>query len=327
MKNSIHKIRYSLSTKYWILKNSFLYFTKLIIHNASVDTDNEILKMQYTIIRENHVIEKGMSMRNPRVGFGQEKVFNLLKRLDKYVELYFEEDKDFLVYPLSTVYTYIKYTKNQNIEIPIIEDSFEKILNHTGIKNIHEIAGIKYVNKQDIIEKCNKDFESLLFSRHSIRYFDKKPVDFELIKHALFLAQRTPSACNRQAWFAHVFLHNRSVDLVKWQGGAKGFEDEISCSILVTSNLNAFFSYEIYQAYIDGGMYAMNLINSLHSLGLGTVPLSCGFNLSKLKALNIKFDIPENEIPIMIIGVGNLLDDFYVAVSERKPISKTFKIH
>ena len=110
------------------------------------------------------------------------------------------------------------------------------------------------------------------------------------------------------------------------QGGCRGFESEIRNSILVTANLKAFLSYEIHQAYVDGGLYAMNLINALHSLGLGTIPLSCAFDCDKLKLLS-QFNIPEYEVPIVIIGIGHLYEKFNVAVSERKEISKTNTFH
>ena len=45
--------------------------------------------------------------------------------------------------------------------------------------------------------------------------------------------------------------------------------------------------YEVHQAYVDGGLYAMNLINALHSLGIGTIPLSVAFGYDKL---DNKFD-------------------------------------
>lgn len=70
----------------------------------------------------------------------------------------------------------------------------------------------------------------------------------------------------------------------------------------------------------------MNLINALHSLGLGTIPLSCGFTHDKLKKL-VDFDIPQNEVPIVIIGVGNLLENFNVAISKRKDIGQTNRFH
>ena len=72
--------------------------------------------------------------------------------------------------------------------------------------------------------------------------------------------------------------------------------------------------------------YAMNLINALHSLGVGTIPLSCGFYHSHLAQLSC-FDIPEYEVPIVIVGVGNMPNNITVAVSERKDISITNQTH
>lgn len=70
----------------------------------------------------------------------------------------------------------------------------------------------------------------------------------------------------------------------------------------------------------------MNLINALHFLGLGTIPLSCGFEYEKLQKL-LDFNIPENEVPIVLIVFGKMVDKFNVAVSSRKEISKTNTFH
>ena len=147
-----------------------------------------------------------------------------------------------------------------------------------------------------------------------------------IVGEAIKLAQYTPSACNRQGWKTHVYKGTQSVDLVKWQGGSHGFEEECRNTILVTANLKAFLWHETHQAYIDGGLYAMNLINALHSLGLGCIPLSCGFEYPKLYQLK-NFNIPENEVPIVIIAFGNLQDKFNVAVSTRKSIEQTNTFH
>lgn len=166
------------------------------------------------------------------------------------------------------------------------------------------------------------DFKSFVKSRHSVRFFKNQIPEKDKIEEALRIAQFTPSACNRQGWKTHVFLGKESVNLIKWQCGARGFEKEILGSILVTANLKAFFFYEVHQAYIDGGLYAMNLINALHSLGFGTIPLSMGFDCSKLATLK-KFHIQESEVPIVIIGFGELEDRFKIAISKRKSIEIT----
>lgn len=295
-------------------------------YNASNHTDKDIEKMQYTLSRETHTIEKGMSMRNPRKGFGQEKVTNLINRLKKYNSLYGRIDSAFLYYPLSTIKSYIDYTNKTGVSIPEIEKSYGELLSSTDLEFVNVDSGIIKESKEHIQSLCNKDFESLLYSRHSLRYFSMEPVSKDILYKALSLAQRTPSACNRQGWKTHVYMGDKSVELIKWQGGSRGFEDEIRCSILVTANLKAFLSFEVHQAYVDGGLYAMNLINALHSLGLGTIPLSTAFQYPKL--LNLKtFGIPENEVPILIIGIGYLQDEFNVAVSTRKDIELTNNWH
>lgn len=326
MLNYLRKLKAELRLQKTYLSEAYHFWRLIVKYNASHHTDNDLQKMQYTLLRETHTIEKGMSMRNPRIGFGQQKVINLIERLKKYCTLYLKQDNAFIEYPLSTIQAYIEYTHNTGVEIAHIVQSFTELLAMTGSESVTSKAGIMPETKENILANCNKDFESLLYSRHSMRYFSGEPVSDKVLNKALELAQRTPSACNRQGWLTHVYRAPQSINLIKWQGGGRGFEDEIKCAILVTANLKAFLSYEVHQAYIDGGLYAMNLINALHSLGLGTIPLSCGFYNYRLSQLK-KFDIPENEVPIVIIGIGNLPETYNVAVSERKGIEKTNKYH
>lgn len=308
------------------IKEAIRFWKLTTKYNASHHTDDDMIKMQYTLLRENHVIEKGMSMRNPRKGFGQQKVEALLGRLDKYYNLYGKIDKEFLRYPLSTVKSYIKYTEDNGTPIPEIGNLYKALEQKVNLGEIETHAGIAETTKEDIQKACDSGFESLLYSRHSLRYFSKEPVSREIITKALELAQRTPSACNRQGWKTHVFEGEKSVELIKWQGGSHGFEDECRYSILVTADLKAFLCHEVHQAYIDGGLYAMNLINALHSLGLGCIPLSCGFEYEKLEQLE-EFGVPENEVPIVIVAFGHLQDTFHYAVSTRKDISQTNTFH
>ncbi len=304
------------------------YFWRLTRqYNATNCTDEDLQKMQFTILRENHVIEKGMSMQNPRKGFGQEKVTRLLERLSKYYDLYGRDDEEFLKYPLSTVLAYIDYSHANGVQMPEIEVAYETLrAKLPSLEIVASKAGIQTTTKKDLMSACDNGFESLLKSRHSLRYFSDELVGQEVIEKALTLAQRTPSACNRQGWHTHVFKGEESVRLMYWQEGCRGCEEGFRQSVLVTANLKAFLSHEVFQAYIDGGLYAMNLVNAFHSLGVGTIPLSCGFSLEKLKYLD-QFGIPENEIPILIIAFGNVEDEYRYAVSTRKQINKTNTFH
>ena len=313
------------SEKCRILSDVIAFIKKTFMYNASLGTEKDREKSEYTLLRRTHIIEKGMSFRQPKHGFGQAKVESLIDDLKVYLDRF--GNSDCLNYPISAISNYLEYSQNNGVDVKRISDKLSILRQRLGYNSdkISEESGVVEVQKV-YISNHNKDFKDLLYNRHSIRFFAKEKVSEDLIVDALKLAQRTPSACNRQGWKTHVYYGEDAVNLVKWQGGSRGFEDEIRCAILVTANLKAFLSHEIHQAYVDGGLYAMNLINALTYLGLGTIPLSCGFHESRLKGLN-SFEIPQNEVPIVIIGVGVMEETFNVAVSKRKDIEETNTFH
>lgn len=309
-----------------LLKESLSFWHKLRRFNASTHTVDDVEKMQYVLLRQTHTLEKGMSMRNPRLGFGQAKALRLIDELIVYAKKYANVDREYLQYPINTLHTYIEYTKSHGTEIFEIEKKYNFLVGLSKLTPQKGKGGVLTLTKEEISEHLNTNFKDFLSSRHSIRFYKNCVPDRKKIDEALSMAQKTPSACNRQGWKTHVFLGEKSVDLIRWQGGARGFENEIKGAILVTANLKAFLFYEVHQAYVDGGLYAMNLINALHSLGFGTIPLSVGFDCKKNASLK-KFLIPENEVPIVIIGFGELEDEFKVAISERKDICLTNTYH
>ena len=300
------------------------FFKRLYKYNASINTEQSKNKFEYTILRQCHVIEKGLSMRCPHIKFGLDNAEDVSNKLLQYQEKYGASNPIFLDYPIETLHAYLTYAQNHGWNSITISSNLEKLEK----KELHSAKtyGIKNLYKKDITDQSNF-FETFLKERHSIRYYKKEVPPQELLDKALYLAQLTPSACNRQCWKVHQFNQDNCTKLLKWQEGARGFETEPTVAFLITSDLQAFLSYEPFQAYIDGGMYAMSLIYALHSLGLGTIPLSCGFGHAKLKRLRSEFNIPENEVPIEIVATGLLLDSFNVALSKRKPISQVVIHH
>ncbi len=305
------------------------YWRRLCRYNASVRTDRDRQKMQYTLLRENHIIEKGMSMPNPRRGFGQAKVQSLTTRMGRYCELYGSEPDTFLLYILATIRAYIDYQHRDGVDIPDIESAFSQLCAKVGISpgQLSTPAGIEVLRRTDLQQAAAADFQTLLLSRHSIRYFRPELPPRELLERALELAARTPSACNRQAWHTHIYFDEEAHELLRMQGGCKGFCDDIPCCIVVTADMKGFLGHEPFQCFIDGGLYAQNLINALHFVGLGDIPLSCGFFSDQLLPMQRRFQIPENEVMVVIIGTGLMTDNVKVAISTRKPIAATNIYH
>ena len=198
-----------------------------------------------------------------------------------------------------------------------IENKLHKIISkHNLTLPAQTEAGTQMVSKAEIVSRAQGNFEQLLTSRHSIRYFSKDAISARQINKALQMAQLTPSACNRQGWHTHIYQGNKATQLFKWQGGARGFEAEPTLAILVSANSRAFLKYEPFQVYVDGGLYTMNLINALHYVGLGTIPLSCGFGYQKLADLYKYFDLPENERPI---AIGRKFQSSHISTQRYRP--------
>ena len=92
--------------------------------------------------------------------------------------------------------------------------------------------------------------------------------------------------------------------------------------ILVTGDIRCFNrDRELFQVYIDGGMYAENILNALHYYYIASVPLSA--SLTDVQELELReiTHMHEAEVPIILIGIGNYPkdDECLVARSERKP--------
>jgi hypothetical protein len=321
------KARLPLSLQFLIEVLS--YWRKLCRYNASINTDRDITKMQYAILRENHIIEKGMSMQNPRRGFGQAKVSKLLEHLRLYNQLYGQTNNDFLTYPIATIKAYISYQHQNGVDIDKICTAFTQLCQEANIDvtKVQIPAGIEPMTASTLQEQASGDFQSLLYSRHSIRYFKDIIPSKDLLEKALLLASRTPSACNRQAWHTHIYFGDDAHEMLRMQSGCNGFYNDIHCCIVVTADMKGFLGHEPFQCYIDGGLYAQNLINALHFIGLGTIPLSCGFLNSHLLEIQRKFNIDDNEVMIVIIGTGIMYDEMNIAVSTRRPIPYTNTYH
>lgn len=322
-------IRARLPLALQFLIETLSYWRRLCRYNASIRTDRDIRKMQYTLLRETHVIEKGMSMQNPRRGFGQEKVRALMERLRKYNRIYGSLEKDFLYRPLTTIKSYFAFQHKEQVDVSELETLYAKLCEEAGISadSLSLPAGIKTSTADALKQEARSDFSSLLYGRHSIRYFKEELPSKDMLDEALTLASRTPSACNRQAWHTHIYFGDKCHELLRMQDGCKGFYQDIPCCIVVTADMKGFLGHEPFQCYVDGGLYAQNLINALHFLGLGSIPLSCGFMSDKLLQMQKRFDIPDNEVMVVIIGTGYMTDEVKFAVSDRQPTHLTNVYH
>lgn len=314
------KIKIYLSSRIKIIPYLYNEYKYLISHLGSNDSFNNKEKFKALIIKNAHVVEKGLSLKDTKIGFGESKLISLLEYTKQYFLKYSDYETLYFVYPI--VSSYIEFNRLNGVENNVILSLFNELEHYidksTDLKKLR--GGVKRVYKKDILLNSSIPYEFFVKCRYSIRNFTGKSIDFKLIDKALEIAEYTPSACNRQPWHNHIFLDKKKIiEILDFQTGARQFKNDLACVILVTSSVNPFSISEYHQHYVNGGLYAMNLIFALHSLGLGTVPLNMGLDYKKLKRLKDYCEIRGNEVPIMMIGVGDISDDFYVAESKRFP--------
>ncbi|MDD2798979.1 MAG: nitroreductase family protein [Bacteroidales bacterium] len=320
------KIRHYLGKRYnafrWLSHEFFL----LLRHLGTSDREHSQTKLRADLIVEAHIIEKGLSFRHTKVGFGVPKIIDLLDHLTIYHHQY--KDQYMLSFILRIVEKYIEFNAKHGVVNEAISNRYHKLKEFENNEYPEIIGGVNHITREEIQKSAMIDFENFVNSRYSIRNFTGEAVDPELVFKALKIAEGTPSACNRQPWGAHVFFDKQKmINILDYQTGARQFKEEMGCVILVTSSYNSFFGGEFHQPYVNGGLYAMTLMYALHSFGLGTVSLNMGFEYSKLKKLSQYCDIQESEVPIMMIGVGVLPEELDVAHSERFSYKSYTKVY
>lgn len=272
-----------------------------------------------------HKIEKGLSLSNPRVGFGEDTVRHLILILENYLEEYGWDDIS--ICALNTLISYHSFNKKNNLNLPDLYIKLEQLRKTIPDEKHVDAGGIRELKREEI-DKSTINFKDFAYSRYSIRNFAPGDVSLEIIKEAVYIAQKTPSVCNRQTSKVYVYSNEKlKEEILSYQNGNAGFGTDASKILIVTSELKDYRGItERNQPFIDGGMYSMSLIYALHSLGVGTCPLNLMITKEKENRLKKVAKISDSEVLLMMIAVGNLPSELNVAYSNRRRIEEVMQV-
>lgn len=305
--------------KYTQLFKDYKYDIDKYILSATLDgIPNNQTNLIHRIIAHYHVLEKGLTMPEPRLGFGKNIAESLLKHLNLYINNKYDiENNQFQV----AIDVFNKYTLF-NKELSDFKDITTQVdaIYKTYKTDSFAVGGEIEISKKKYLENAQSNFKDLALSRSSIRNFEDIEVDVETIKQAVSIALKTPSVCNRQAWSTLTILNKELIEKVfKIQNGNRGFGHLIKCLMVVKMEMRAFYgSEERNQAFIDSGMYGMSLVYALQYMQLGSVVLNWATHHTQNKEIQNLLGLGDSETITMIIGVGHLKDSFKVPVSYRK---------
>ena len=281
--------------------------------------DNRETKEQlcYNALLLAHALEKGMSFEHLRP-FGKEKIQDISESIEKLEKIGNFESESAFVITINTLREYANiYEQHQWNDKPEYL-KVKKILNkYSKIGKIN--AGVKTLSKDEIMEN-SIDYEKFLSGRHSIRRFASKRLSEKDIIKAVKIAKLTPSACNRQMIKVYSAKTKEADDAIKTtiRGNLSGFDIDSAHSLVVTFDTSAWRgAYERNQGYLNAGLFTMNLINAMHSLGIGSC--LCEFQQPIKKEILLKktLNIPECERVAVCIMAGYYLDENKVYMSPR----------
>lgn len=280
-------------------------------------------KLQSDLAIRVHGIEKGMSIGGVKVGFGKPKVIAILEDLQRLKNI--GGEASFIKEACSVIGKYIEFNKNMGADMSKVEIPYNAFMERNAVEKA-SVGGVYQKNYKDDVEAhLEAPFKVFSQTRFSVRDFGKTPVDIEKIKSALRLCERTPSACNRQTWRVYVYGPDTKNKIFELQRGAMGFWDDMQYAILICGDQRYYNINELHQVYVDGGLYAMNLMYALHSEGVATIPLTMGHKTGYTAKIKKAMGIPEYELPVLLIGVGSYKEHYKVAVSERKSFEEYCK--
>lgn len=291
------KRRLTGQTTQMILKNYYKRFQKYSFVERFCETQEQY---EASITRLYHTIEKGLAYEDYRAGFGAANIDSLVVSMEQYSSKGYDTNLFFYKTALNCLNLYISQNKKCGHEDITLEDRIKAL---PGTAN--DAGGTIIVEKPANPEMLN--YRELVIHRHSIRHFSEEKVDIKKLKEAISLAQFTPSACNRQGWKTRIISDKNTLNtILANQNGNRGFGQEFDKLLVITTDLRTQQKdREIFQAFIDGGMYAENVVNSLYFYGIGSVPLSASLTPEQEKNVRRVTKIDDAEVLILFIGVGN----------------------
>lgn len=297
-----------------------LLISGLIRHNKLLlSLNSEVARknhMAAELSRFTHSIEKGMTILEPRLGFGhdkQRKMMQLITQLESSGSAYHLE---VCAVAVDALQEYLDFHSVRGYRDEFFDELEEFVRKHP-FAHEGKYGGVYSVRKADCTFDV-KEIERFFHTRHSIRDFSEVDVDDATLEKALKLAQYAPSACNRQGVRAYVLNKEKSDELAKNLSGIGGFADKASRLILITGKTSAYRADETYQYIVSASIYAAYLSLTLHAYGLAACVVQRQVVWSKdWDAQRQQFGIPEDEQLIIMLAVGNMKEEFLVPVSHR----------
>lgn len=274
-------------------------------------------KIESEITLKYHSIEKGFLFNPVRFRFAKEKVRELIALMNRdlvrpnYTRLQIQASTNILC-------KYYEFHQENNIDITDYF-TFDNYLHFKG-ELINDLGSKKKHTYDNFFSESESNFLRFSSSRCSIRNFTGEKIPRSTLERIIDLANNAPSVCNRQPVKIYVLEKKELIDeILKIQGGLKGYSDTLNQLVVLTSSRSYFYSTgERNQLYTDGGMYLMNLLYAFHYYKIGACPAHWGLPVSADKKARKLIRLTDSEQIVCLVAIGIPTQQFSTTLSPRK---------
>jgi nitroreductase len=303
-----------------------LYDIKIRVKDKIFDNSlEERLKRDLTLAY--HIVEKGLTMPEPRPGFGAAVVKSLLATIEAFEMNRFNNDCMEFVQSVSVLKEYLEYhnTINYNLDASLLEkllslkERYQKIEGHKQI----------FTSEEKFFQEIDSPFDIFCKSRYTVRNYSNRPVPIEVFNDCIDIAQKSPSFCNRQPTRVHIVKDRATKDsILALQNGNRGFGHLADTLLVITSIVSTTKDiHERFENHLNGGMFCMSLFYALHFKKVACCALNWSVPKDHDKGLRKILGIKDNEVILLVISCGYPPENFYVASSPRKSFSQITTYH
>lgn len=320
---SLEKIKRLIKTRLiyrYDFNNDKKYSTLLCGHYAQQEM------LLSALVVNAHTIEKGLTMPNKRFPFGDVKAKIILNDCALYVKKGYDVNEPRFIDILAIMKEYCEVHTQHGICLSAFSNKVEDLIRATA--NFDKSQQQYFVSREDYFKHAADDFFAFANSRHSCRNLPGH-VSEESLRKALALSMTTPSTCNRQSHRVHILQSAESKKIIlSIQGGHRGFGDIADQFLLITSDLNCWPSGNLRNGpYVDGGIYVMNLLYSLHHEKIAACTLNMYLTNEYSRRMHEQLDIPNSEVPVALIAIGIPPEQFDLARGHRRNYEEIIRIH
>jgi len=148
-----------------------------------------------------------------------------------------------------------------------------------------------------------KDILETIYSRRSIRIYDRKKLEKETINNLLKAAMAAPSASNSRPWEFVVVTDEAKISLLRSK--VKYGNYNAPAIIIICSNLAIAQNESAYKYWVqDCSAATENLLVAAAGMGLGTCWVASYPKADIINLLRETLGIPEDVVPLNLIYVG-----------------------